>query len=418
MIKDILIYIVWIILLATLSSCASITKPGGILHTPSNHAIQLGVRPFYLVDKMKPSALKTKLAQCGNGPFIRSDFSIGHRGAPLQFPEHTRESYEAAARMGAGKIECDVTFTKDRALVCRHSQCDLHTTTNILKTPLSSKCASPPNLASNKPYAKVKCCTSDITLKEFKTLRGKMDAANSDATTLDQYLNATANWRTDLYRNNSTLLTHAESIVLLQKLGAKFIPELKSADVTMPYQGDYSNDVYAQQLVDEYRAAGVDPKNVWLQSFNLNHILYWIEHAPEFGKQAIYLDGRFTAPSFDHTNPTTWSPSMKELSERGVEIIAPPMWMLLKTEGGQITPSDYAIAAKTAGLDIVTWTLERSGFLDTGGGWYYQTVKDVVESEGDVYEILDVLVKEVGIIGIFSDWPATTTFYANCMNLP
>ena len=25
-----------------------------------------------------------------------ADFSIGHRGAPLQFPEHTKESYEAA----------------------------------------------------------------------------------------------------------------------------------------------------------------------------------------------------------------------------------------------------------------------------------------------------------------------------------
>ena len=32
----------------------------------------------------------------------KSDFSIGHRGAPLQFPEHTRESYVAAAQMGAG----------------------------------------------------------------------------------------------------------------------------------------------------------------------------------------------------------------------------------------------------------------------------------------------------------------------------
>ena len=43
--------------------------------------------------------------------------------------------------MGAGIIECDVTFTKDRELVCRHSQCDLHTTTNILTVPeLAAKC--------------------------------------------------------------------------------------------------------------------------------------------------------------------------------------------------------------------------------------------------------------------------------------
>ena len=41
-------------------------------------------------------------------------FSIGHRGGgPLQFPEHTKESHEAGARMGAGILECDVTFTSD-----------------------------------------------------------------------------------------------------------------------------------------------------------------------------------------------------------------------------------------------------------------------------------------------------------------
>jgi glycerophosphoryl diester phosphodiesterase len=26
-----------------------------------------------------------------------------------------------------------------------------------------------------------------------------------------------------------------------------------------------------------------------------------------------------------------------------------------------------------------------------------------------------VLAQDVGIIGLFSDWPATTTFYANCL---
>ncbi|KPP88624.1 MAG: hypothetical protein HLUCCA08_17710 [Rhodobacteraceae bacterium HLUCCA08] len=30
---------------------------------------------------------------------------------------------------------------------------------------------------------------------------------------------------------------------------------------------------------------------------------------------------------------------------------------------------------------------------------------------------LDMLAQDVGVIGVFSDWPATTTFYANCMGL-
>jgi hypothetical protein len=54
--------------------------------------------------------------------------------------------------------------------------------------------------------------------------------------------------------------------------------------------------------------------------------------------------------------------------------------------------------------------------LDDGGGWYYRTVTAAIDNDGDMLEVLDVLAQDVGI-GIFSDWPATVTFYANCMGL-
>src|SRR5688572_29555005 len=54
--------------------------------------VQLGPRPYYLVNDLPPSPLKNRLEQCSEGPFRKSDFSIGHRGAALQFPEHTKES--------------------------------------------------------------------------------------------------------------------------------------------------------------------------------------------------------------------------------------------------------------------------------------------------------------------------------------
>ena len=105
--------------------------------------VQLGPRPFFLVDDMAESPLKRDLQRCARrGDFTPRDFSIGHRGAAMKFPEHTVESYTAAARMGAGIVECDVTFTKDKELVCRHAQNDLHTTTNILVTPLSMRCSA------------------------------------------------------------------------------------------------------------------------------------------------------------------------------------------------------------------------------------------------------------------------------------
>ena len=93
------------------------------------------------------------------------------------------------------------------------------------------------------------------------------------------------------------------------------------------------------------------------------------------------------------------------------------MWMLVASEDGQIVPSVYAGEAKAAGLDIITWTFERSAPLVNDGAWYHQTTDDIIDNDGDKYETLHVLAQEVGILGIFSDWPATVTYYANCMNL-
>src|SRR5262245_27856038 len=82
-------------------------------HGRAKVKVQLGPRPFYLVDGLAPGRLKDRLSACKDGPFRPSDFSIGHRGAALEFPEHSKEAYLAGARMGAGIVECDVTFTKD-----------------------------------------------------------------------------------------------------------------------------------------------------------------------------------------------------------------------------------------------------------------------------------------------------------------
>ena len=59
-----------------------------------------------------------------------------------------------------------------------------------------------------------------------------------------------------------------------------------------------------------------------------------------------------------------------------------------------------------------------AGILADGdNGFYYQTFDSAIRSEGDVMKVLDVLNREVGVLGIFSDWPATVSYYANCMKL-
>jgi glycerophosphoryl diester phosphodiesterase len=261
--------------------------------------------------------------------------------------------------------------------------------------------------------AKAECRTSDITLAEFKTLRGKMDAFNPAARTPEQYLGGTANWRTDLYSGPSsgTLMTHAESIELFKQLGVKMTPELKSPSVAMPFDG-FTQQAYAQKMIDEYKAAKVPPRDVFPQSFDIGDVLYWVNNEASFGKQAVYLDD---------ANSVADLPDLKTLAgykSQGIHFWAPPTFALLAAEGGKIVPSQAAKDARAAGLGLITWTLERSGILaDGNNGWYHQTFDSAVKTEGDMLQALHVLAKEVGVVGVFSDWPATTTFYANCMNL-
>lgn len=47
----------------------------------------------------------------------------------------------------------------------------------------------------------------------------------------------------------------------------------------------------------------------------------------------------------------------------------------------------------------------------------YQTVDSAIKREGDMMRVLDVLARDVGILGIFSDWPGTVSHCASCMNL-
>jgi glycerophosphoryl diester phosphodiesterase len=414
-------------------------------NSPESESIQLGPRPFYLVDGMSESPLKRKLMQCKAGPFHRTDFSIGHRGAALQFPEHTKEAYQGGARQGAGIVECDTTFTKDGELVCRHAENDLHTTTNILVTDLADKCSKPftpatfDSSGNRLTAASAECRASDLTLAEFKTLTGKMDASNPNARTAAEYLGGTASWRTDVYTGRGTLMTLRESIQLNQSLGVKHTPELKESVMDPAIGHKRIDDIfkfptsrtpqqnYAQAFVDVLVDEGVKPRDIWPQSFNVDDVLYWIDHTP-YGEQAAYLlDFNSTDPVNDIIiqppyNTMDRMAYFKMLKKRGVRVIAPAMPALLALDAqNQIVPSKLAKDLKAMGFELITWTFERADLRQgaSKAGFYYDfdPTGVAIKKDSDMYEALDVLAREVKILGIFSDWPATVTYYANCMGL-
>lgn len=92
--------------------------------------------------------------------------------------------------------------------------------------------------------------------------------------------------------------------------------------------------------------------------------------------------------------------------------------LLALDDNGSIVASDLAKYLNDKSYYIITWTIERSDPLSiSDGGFYYGTTGNSLTVDGDIMTTLYALDKKVGIVGIFSDWPATVTFYANCMGL-
>ncbi|KAF0720292.1 hypothetical protein As57867_000410, partial [Aphanomyces stellatus] len=312
--------------------------------------ISVGPRPYFLTQQLPDGELKAKLESCADMPMEPNSFAVAHRGACLQFPEHTRESAIAAARLGAGTIECDVTFTKDKELVCRHGQEDLHYTTNILLTPLAAKCKKPftPYNPVTKTPASAECRTSDLTLAEWKTLKGKMEYYNPKALTVEEFVAGAPRFRTDLYAGATSghLMSLADSIELYESLGVMHTPEAKWTVVDMPYEG-FSRTDFVQKIVDTYKAHDVDPDRVYFQSFFKEDILYIVENEPDFAVNAVYLD------SMDNITQAPTMANFTEFVEQGITTWAPPLFALLELKDGKLVASQAGLNARKAGLDII-----------------------------------------------------------------
>ncbi|KAI5302910.1 hypothetical protein KEM56_000233, partial [Ascosphaera pollenicola] len=203
-----------------------------------------------------------------------------------------------------------------------------------------------------------------------------------------------------------------------------YTSELKKPEIPMPFDGDYTQEKYAQQLVDEYKEAKISPKNVFLQSFGLDDILFWLKHDPEFGKQALFLIDAF--PTKEAAEMAIGN--LTAIKEMGVKTLAPATsdLLVLNTDrkGGMdekpFVATDFAKLAKKLGFGIVTYSIERTGPLsrvDELDDTYVKPIKDALKRDGDVYVMIDALAKEAGVEKMFSDWPATVTYYANCMRL-
>ncbi|KAF1730119.1 Extracellular protein [Beauveria bassiana] len=220
-----------------------------------------------------------------------------------------------------------------------------------------------------------------------------MDGFNASATTPEDYLHGTLSWRSDLYGSCAQVMTLQEYITL----------------------GNYTQEMFTQQMIDTLKANGVAPADVFIQSFLYSDIQYMLKHEPAFGQQAIFLD-----PTGGPGTVEASIDSLTTYAQEGLRIVAPPIGFLVEADGDKIVPSRYALKAKELGLQIITWSLERSppvAQIKAEGDYYYDSIKGLLRTDGDIYTVLDVLWQQVGVFGVFSDWSATATFYANCFGI-
>ena len=146
----------------------------------------------------------------------------------------------------------------------------------------------------------------------------------------------------------------------------------------------------------------------------------WIGES-RYGRQAVFL-----VDADNSGNPLVPITELSNLRKAGLNIIAPAMPVLLTVDrDNQIAASAYAKEAKRLGLDIISWSAERSGRIVEDvlsadrktATFYYSTIPSALSNDGDILTTVDALAKKVGVIGLFADWPATTSYYASCMGL-
>ena len=215
-------------------------------------------------------------------------------------------------------------------------------------------------------------------------------------------------------RRAVTLLTHTESIALFKTLGAKMTPELKAPSVTMPFDG-FTQEAFAQKMIDEYKAAGVvAARRVSAVVRHERRALLDQERAAL--RQAGRLPGRRQRAGRSAELGELAGYKAAGHQHRGRRRRSRCSTL---DASGRIVPSEYAQVAKAAGLDIITWTLERSGILaDGNNGFYYQTIRFSDPARGRPDAGARRARQEASASrGVFSDWAAPVTFYANCMGL-
>jgi glycerophosphoryl diester phosphodiesterase len=370
---------------------------------------------------------------------------------------------------GAAFIECDASLTRDEQFVCRHATCDLAFTTDVLARhpELAAKCSSPFEAGNGTHPSTAECCTYDFTLLELSTLCALMESeTNPHAAHAADFVSGPPGFRSGYIASATChrLVSLEEYLAYAASQGVSVIPELK--DTALPqyvaFLHESGRDIY--WLADEfasqiYRAGFSAPResHEWgaeaeagrlgvMQTFDARIALHW-KRSAEWGAMPVewmwaeahdWLDRPAAqCPSAAGCGTLEW---IDEVADAGVEILSPHMGWLLGVDGHRLVPSAAAerlmerlkeVRARkphAAFPAIGSWSLARSGCTSLNpqhspdrqpaaegpcGGYWTKTGSAAFQSL-DILFALDVLLNQIEIVALFSDFPAVVSAFVNC----
>lgn len=320
-------------------------------------------------------------------------FVVAHRGASGYLPEHTLEAKTLAYSQGADYLEQDVVLTKDNRLIVLHDLYLDNITDVAQKFPHKAR-------ADGKFYA------IDFTLDEIEKLRATSPFKMVNGKIEPVYPN-----RFPVFSSNFRIHTLEDEIELIQGLN-------KSTSQNRGLFIEIKNPIFhrqegrdiSQTLLNAIKKYGYTSKNdnIYIQCFDPNELKrIHSTIGPESGvnvklTQLIAYTGWNSTKEFKNGQWMNYDfdwmlkpEGMHEISKYA-DAISPAFLMLIKNKDGKISVSHLTKYAHKNGLKVIPFTISADA------------LPDYAKSADYLY---DLLFKDEGVDGIFSDHPDQTVNY-------
>lgn len=303
---------------------------------------------------------------------------VAHRGASGMFPEHTSIAYEKAVEQGADIVECDVTITKDLALICSHepwiSEVSNAEENFADRTFTYDMDDGDPDIDWNDKGNVTDIYAIDLTLGEIRTLLRKQANTKRDPNYDWQY----------------GFVTFAEHLAMARERGFAVIPEIKQAyavNKILAQRGiqDTIENMTLHQLSHYGYDSADDP--CLMQTFEFSSLKALSDSGSKLRR--VLLANHVDLLSEE------WISKYKELGVYGVGINK--KFIVVKNPNGHInyTNTELMDRLHSHGLSVFSWTFRNE----------YEELSSWEDGQDPYLEYQRFL--DVGLDGYFTDFPGS-----------